>query len=140
MKYENLWLSGSCIKKKTPVDYDFNGRRGTTYSIFLDSGENVYELKVSEEIYNSMTIGVKYVLNCSCNIDRNNKDSNNFIVHSVIKECGALDDFKLVLLSELDSVSTGKEPDQTAANPPQPEAGGKTASRTQPETKTTPKK
>ena len=129
MKYENLWLSGICIKKKTPVDYDFNGRRGTTYSIFLDSGENVYELKVSEDIYISMTIGVKYMLDCYCNIDRNNKDSNNFTVRSIIKECGADDDFILSLLSELNSSRSGKESGR-----------GKTDSNTQPETKQNPQK
>lgn len=126
MKYENLWLSGSCIKKKTPVDYDFNGRRGTTYSIFLDSGENVYELKVSDEVYNSMNIGSRYMLDCSCNIDRTNKDSNNFMVRSIVKECGADDDFTLSLLSELTSSK--------------PSGRGKTDSNTQPETKQTQQK
>lgn len=120
MKFEGLWLRGLYFKHKEPAPYDFNGRRGVTYTIFLDSGDNVYELKVPEEVYNSLRIGCKYVFECSCNIDRSNKENNNFIVRSVVKSCAGNDDFSLSLLSELSNPKSGK---------------AKADSNTQPETK-----
>lgn len=110
MKIENLYLFGLVYRKKQPKEWTFNGRSGYTYSVQVDTGEEVHTLKVvKEEEYNNLIEGKKYAFICDANLDPADASKCNVtIVAHLNGFIEASDSFKIVSADSLTKGRTAK--------------------------------